>query len=245
VIDCILGRVCVDLRLSGAATARSENYLDYSAAAVRRFLRVIPCLALASASAFGQNSAPSRKPVAVTVCVDRPGPSLDVLQAEQISAGMFAAAEVDLNWQAWNKHCPEDAVRVTFTEGMKAPRDIDTLAYALPYEGFHIFVLWDRLRMTASPRVLPQLLAHVLVHEITHILQGIKRHSDSGIMKAVYSAEDISEMHCHPLPFTAEDLQLIELGIKGRQARVRAGALRPVKVSALPATLSFAGQLRH
>ena len=55
-------------------------------------------------------------------------------------------------------------------------------AFALPYEGFHIVVLYDRLAWSGDrPGFAPVLLAHVLVHEITHMLQGICRHSMAGI----------------------------------------------------------------
>ena len=57
------------------------------------------------------------------------------------------------------------------------------LAYALPYEGTHIVILFDRVRKM-QPNYVPAVLAHVLVHEVTHILQGIQRHSESGVMKA-------------------------------------------------------------
>ena len=58
------------------------------------------------------------------------------------------------------------------------------------------------------------MLAHVLAHEITHILQGIKRHSKTGVMKAKWSYEDIRKMTWKPLPFAEEDIRLIHLGME-------------------------------
>ena len=58
-----------------------------------------------------------------------------------------------------------------------------------------------------------QLLAHVLVHEITHILQGITRHSETGIMKAHWTPEDYEEMQLRPLSFTRKDIELIQIGL--------------------------------
>jgi len=52
-------------------------------------------------------------------------------------------------------------------------------------------------------------LAHVLVHEITHVLEGVARHSASGIMKARWEGADYERMHFAPLPFAGEDLRLI------------------------------------
>ena len=57
------------------------------------------------------------------------------------------------------------------------------LAYALPFEGTHIVVFYDRVEECVRADLFPTLLAYVLVHEITHILQEITRHSATGIMK--------------------------------------------------------------
>ena len=59
-------------------------------------------------------------------------------------------------------------------------------------------------------------LAHVLVHEITHILQASDRHSDSGVMKARWIAQDYEAMARKPLRFTSEDLDLIHRGAAAR-----------------------------
>ena len=59
-------------------------------------------------------------------------------------------------------------------------------------------------------------LAHVLAHEITHVLEGVARHSDTGIMKAVWSPADYRQMKFHPLPFAPEDVDLIRDAIANR-----------------------------
>jgi hypothetical protein len=87
----------------------------------------------------------------------------------------------------------------------------------LPYEGTHIVLFWDRIASAGSARDTPYLLAHVLVHEVTHILQGVPRHSETGVMKAVFTATDVGGMEFHLLPFTAEDLELIRSGLQARQ----------------------------
>ena len=60
------------------------------------------------------------------------------------------------------------------------------------------------------------LLAHVLVHEIAHILEGVNTHSESGIMKALWSDEDLFEMMKKPLTFTASDIRIIRFGLEVR-----------------------------
>jgi hypothetical protein len=89
------------------------------------------------------------------------------------------------------------------------------LAYALPYEGTHITVFYDRIAKGAYPSTV---LAHVMVHEITHLLQGIGRHSETGVMKARWTVRDMIGMGMTPLPFTREDVDLIYLGLGKRTA---------------------------
>ena len=90
-----------------------------------------------------------------------------------------------------------------------------SLAYALPYEGSHITVLVDRIE---NMRAASNVLAHVMVHEITHILQGISRHSATGVMKERWTAGDFSGMRFRPLSFTPLDIELIYSGLAQRAA---------------------------
>jgi hypothetical protein len=59
-------------------------------------------------------------------------------------------------------------------------------------------------------------LGYVLVHEITHILEGISRHSESGLMKAHWDKADFFYMRGNALRFAQEDIKLIYLGLEGR-----------------------------
>jgi hypothetical protein len=54
--------------------------------------------------------------------------------------------------------------------------------------------------------------------KITHLLQGISRHSDTGVMKAHWSGADFCEMRRKPLGFTVEDVDLIYRGLSARPA---------------------------
>src|ERR1051325_5459793 len=90
------------------------------------------------------------------------------------------------------------------------------LAYAFPYEGTRITILYSRLQWAECHDRLfaSRLLAHTLVHEITHNLQAIARHSGTGIMKARWTLDDYNEMALRPLRFEPVDLYLIRLGVK-------------------------------
>ncbi len=105
----------------------------------------------------------------------------------------------------------------------------DAWAYALPYEGTHIVVFYDRIQQKVPPARVPTLLAHVMAHEITHILEGVKRHSESGVMKAQWDDVDLFEMGRKPLAFAEEDVNLIYLGLDARKSRAAQAALIAVR----------------
>jgi len=101
------------------------------------------------------------------------------------------------------------------------------LAFAMPFEGTHIRVFYERVRSEIAHR--PVLLAHVLVHEIAHILQGTDQHAESGIMKAVWTHEDHLQMSAGGLRFTPEDVELIHRGLALRESGALTSAQTPLQ----------------
>jgi len=91
----------------------------------------------------------------------------------------------------------------------------EALAYAFPYQGASsaITIFYGRVR--AYPHA-DQVLAHVIVHEVTHMLQGVARHSESGVMKAAWTQEDYRAMGNSPLPLTSVDIHLLHTGFMKR-----------------------------
>lgn len=88
--------------------------------------------------------------------------------------------------------------------------------------------------MTRQTRFAPAVivLAHVLVHEITHILEGIDRHSESGVMKAQWTVEDYRAMADKPLPFAAIDVDLIQRGLASQSGVVAMAVANSVQKTA-------------
>ncbi len=117
-----------------------------------------------------------------------------------------------------NEACGAPIVVELERTGDGARGSVSALAYALPYaaSGTAIHVLMDRVADNLNPNFEMVRLAHVLVHEITHVLEQIDRHSDDGIMKAHWDANDYAHMRSHPLPFAAIDIELIHAGIVNR-----------------------------
>jgi len=146
------------------------------------------------------------------------------VQAQKLASRMFAAASVEIDWRANSRQDAPGLIVLTIVSSGESKLSSGALAGAQPYEGTHIQVVYDRVK--PAPRsVQPYLLAHVLVHEITHILQGTARHSTTGVMKATWNTPDFQEMLNRPLPFTSNDIELIQLGLKSRSARTAVGSL--------------------
>ncbi len=158
----------------------------------------------------------------VRICMSRgKGNEFQVTySAQEMASKMFAVVGVKLSWQT-NAACPSspDVIRVSLSLETPETQSPGAMAYALPYEGTHIVVFYDRVKDRAKYVSVDRLLAHVLVHEITHILQGSSRHSETGIMKAHWDNRDLVVMDRKPFGFTGEDVRLIYRGLELRQAR--------------------------
>lgn len=62
------------------------------------------------------------------------------------------------------------------------------------------------------PGLAPALFGAVLAHEIGHVLQGVSRHSDTGILKAQWTGDDYASMIARKLSFTPQDVEQIWRG---------------------------------
>jgi len=147
-----------------------------------------------------------------------------VERAKLLAKNMFAAIGINVVWR------PQDAdpqpglnIDVILECHESDEQESGALAQAYPFAGVtgHINIRYDRVRSSAglARDLEPLLLAHVLVHEMTHVLQCLDRHAETGVMKAHWSAEDYFEMRWKPLAFTPEDIELLRLGMQVLRAR--------------------------
>ena len=139
------------------------------------------------------------------------------LPAMRQATQMFTMIGIRLDWRNGEPHRPSSERPILIELATRTPADLmhGAFAYALPYEGVHIRVFYDRIQRAADSSLTTAVLAHVLVHEIAHILQRITHHSDSGIMKAVWTDRDYLQMRVG-LPFAPEDVALIRLGMDNK-----------------------------
>ena len=152
----------------------------------------------------------------VTICFEiRATPEAGLAQV--IAEKIFANIGIKTIWK--DRHtCPETGdgmIHITLVaKRSKTPYRPGVLAFAHPFEGVHIHVFVERLRKMVHPNNMPSFLAHVLAHEISHILQGTNGHSDEGVMKANWSPRDLADMRFKPLDFTVNDISMIKLGLE-------------------------------
>ncbi len=183
---------------------------------------MITMAAMLAGSAWAASKSDSQR---LVVCIED-GKHAGVADAASKASNLFLSAGVKLEWHGEVSFCkgnPDVMVVSLMTSTPKAFHP-GALAYALPYEGVHIEVFYDRIA-GADPELVPSLMANVIVHEITHILQGIDRHSTGGIMKAVWTSSDYILMKRGQLRFTAMDVDMIHDGFAARTTRPAAGTL--------------------
>ncbi len=171
-------------------------------------------------------------------------PASVLLQAEATATRMFARIGVIVKWTTRRpvRNCEADSttctagrpwqIGVRMAKSRTASASREAFASANPYgaEGARITVFYAELHevMRCRPRSEPTVLAHVLVHELTHVLQGVARHSEAGVMQAHWTPPDFNAMEQGPLEFAAEDADLVHLGLqKNRSAASQYAAAAP------------------
>src|SRR5579884_2420583 len=182
---------------------------------------ILAILALSATSATARDDSDAKKPVTVYIEHNAAMATGTLSLAQAISRDMFRNVNVDLHWQTGRPTA--DAVVVEITTKTCPSLHPGALAYAEPFEGEHIRVFYDRVENMAGEQLAPRLLAHVFVHEITHILEGLDRHSPTGVMKAHWTDEDVAGMARRSLSFDAADVELIKVGLDHRNKKMIAG----------------------
>jgi len=158
-------------------------------------------------------------------------------QAQGLTAQMFAGIGVKIDWRGGRPLAGQKrAIEIEMVGNAPKSLPPGAMASAMPYEGVHIQIFWDRIKRPPSPY---RVLAHVMVHEITHILEGVARHSAEGIMKARWSDDDFGAIGITPLSFAPEDVLMIHDGLKTRNSSAKSTTGQPERTSV---TVSGAGK---
>jgi len=160
-----------------------------------------------AAAAAGAEKAPQPS---LMVCLDPDGRAAVIDGGRAAASRVFQRAGIRLVWRDSQRPCLEGyGIVVTVALGTPYDQHRGALAYALPYERTHIVLMYDRVLQAVTRSAVPSLLGYTLAHEIGHMLEGVTRHSDSGVMKARWDYRDYADMQLWRLRFAQDDIDMM------------------------------------
>lgn len=166
----------------------------------------------------------------LTVYVDGAG-RLFTKQTRIWADRILATAGVRVKWKLGRPTLDRGdrlVIGVAFLGAASMAATSDRLAHSYPFDinERRIAVSHSHIRGMAEAAALDvfKLTANVLAHEIVHILQGLNRHSDTGLMKARWTHAEYRAIDRNPLPLTPEDIALIRQGLERVRCAAKAGA---------------------
>lgn len=189
-------------------------------------MKLLGAVAVLVAGTGAWASEPGQRPNhLVMVCLNYGVDAMTFFQGEAAATQVLKQAGIRLEWRSAERDCTGgNGLVVTVSHATPTDLHPGALAYALPFEGTHIVVFYDRVLDSVCPNSLQALLGHVLAHEIVHMLQGTSVHSAIGIMKEHWNSQDFADMRRGSLKFTQDDLDLIDEGFAWRSTQtVRPG----------------------
>ena len=152
-----------------------------------------------------------------------------VWDSEETATQIFAKIGIQLTWRSGRDRrpsCGNSATRdlaIEIVPHATESLNDGALAMAMPYgdSSVRIVVFYDRIAplLREHDAIQAKILGHVLAHEITHVLQGMARHSETGLMRARWARDDYSQMGLGGIPFSTEDVGFIRLGIATFEAK--------------------------
>lgn len=83
-----------------------------------------------------------------------------------------------------------------------------------------ITVICERVQaITNSHDRVPRIVAHILAHEIGHVLLATDQHDEIGLMKGTWDREEFDAMKTNSLGLTSSDLELVRERLKWLKTR--------------------------
>jgi hypothetical protein len=147
----------------------------------------------------------------------RDGSALLLGSGRPLAAAIFKKIGVRIIWRTGELPAGQRAFGIRTLEQAPESATSGALASArlVGSSGTEIAVYKDRVqRLLDSHSNLAGVVAgYVLAHELAHVMQGVPRHSESGILKAHWSNDDFHEMVFQKLAFASVDVELIHKGL--------------------------------
>jgi len=159
------------------------------------------------------------------------GSSQLLREGKILASGIFEKIGVHVIWRTGklaDNATPQKAFGILTLEHAPESAGAGALASAriVGSSGTEIMIYKDRvLGFLSSHSNLARVgVGYILAHELAHVMQGVGRHSASGILKAQWRHADFEEMMFHKLAFTDFDVDLIHQGLAQQLANVSAPA---------------------
>ena len=116
--------------------------------------------------------------------------------------------------------------------GMGAPAGMNSAALALSHpfrQDGRIEVFYSRIQEYKPVECRDVVIAYILAHEITHVLEGMQHHAPTGVMKEKWDRADLKKIQAAKLEFDPSDVDFIRAGIEkrmsdGQQAKLSSAA---------------------
>jgi hypothetical protein len=147
-------------------------------------------------------------------------------------AGIFEAIAIRVVWHPGTRPTLPGSgpmeIGIIMLERAPAGVPAGAMASAHPFggSGRTIVLYQDRIErlLKRLPAAANMMLAYVFAHELAHVMQGLDRHAESGIMSAFWSPSDAAAMCAKRLSFSPTDVHLIRDGVTARLAMARLGS---------------------
>jgi hypothetical protein len=134
-----------------------------------------------------------------------------------LASAIFGKIGVRVIWHTGELQAGQNAFGIRTVEHAPESATAEALASArvLSSSGAEITIYKDRVRrlLDAHRSLAGVAVGYVLAHELAHVMQGVARHSESGILKAHWTDQDFTEMVFHKLAFTEYDGELMHRGL--------------------------------
>ncbi|MDR3699165.1 MAG: hypothetical protein P4L56_05985 [Candidatus Sulfopaludibacter sp.] len=137
---------------------------------------------------------------------------MTLVAAKGVTAKIFRGIGVRIHWELGGPAKTGGAgIVIQFDSNAPSRFRPDAFAYATPFDYTRtcIHIFYDRVLGSVPRKLAPELLGHVMAHEIGHLLERTDGHSETGVMKAHWTTGDYDLMSMGPLSFTAGDVSAI------------------------------------
>ncbi len=153
--------------------------------------------------------------VTVYASSDAAVPMAVLQRAELVAGRIFAGIGLTVRWRSGRPQAcvggrEAEALAIRLEAGIPTGPHADALAFANPERGgVMIHVFYSKVSAAYRPDLVHVMLGYVLAHEMGHVLQGMSRHSEDGVMKASWTPDDCSEMASGRLAFAPVDAMIM------------------------------------